>query len=196
MNSTVPLILVTGSRARRKLILAAGLPHRISFVTPHINEARLPREKPRAYVQRLARAKALSISVRRRNLLIIAVDTVVVIDGEVIGKPRDVKDAKRMLKRLSGRWHTIMSGLAVRDVASGRVRVAVATTRVKFLKLTSMMIDDYVKSGEPFGKAGGYAVQGKGVVFIDEIRGSLTNVIGLPLAALVKLIPRRHQMRE
>ncbi|MBI4126947.1 MAG: septum formation protein Maf, partial [Deltaproteobacteria bacterium] len=145
-------------------------------------------ETPRAHVRRLARAKALAIRPKRKNVIVIGVDTVVVLDRTILGKPRDALHARRLLKKLSGRWHTVMSGLAVRDVAHGTMRVRDASTRVKFAKLTREQIEWYVKTGEPFGKAGAYAIQGKGAAFLEHIQGSLTNVIGLPMELLTAML--------
>lgn len=184
------LILATRSPARRKLLSNAGLGRRLSFAVSNIDESIWQGETPRAHVRRLARAKACAIQPKRRNSIVIGVDTVVVLGRKIIGKPRDADHARRLLRQLSGRWHMVVSGLAVRDVACGIIRVRVATTRVKFMKLSREQIEWYVKTGEPFGKAGAYAIQGKGAVFIEKIQGSLTNVIGLPMELLMGLLPK------
>ena len=181
------LILATRSKARRNLLANAGFGYHLRFSISNADETLRRKETPIAHVRRLARAKTMAI-LPRRNAIIIGVDTIVVLGKEIIGKPKNVSDARRILRKLSGRWHTVVSGLAVRDMARRTMRVRVVKTRVKFAKLSHQRIEWYVKTGEPFGKAGAYAVQGKGVAFIDAIRGSITNVIGLPMDILERLL--------
>ena len=116
----------------------------------------------------------------------LAADTVVDVDGEVLGKPLDADDARRMLRRLSGRSHRVHTGVAVRS--AGHVEVEVVTTIVTFVPLTDETIDGYLATGEPFDKAGAYAIQGAGGTFVDAVRGSHSNVVGLPLTTVARLL--------
>jgi len=119
---------------------------------------------------------------------VLAADTVVVAGGEILGKPRDTGDAERMLRRLSGAVHDVLTAVVVRS-ASGETS-EVVTTRVHFLRLTEAEIAWYVASGEPDGKAGAYAIQGRAARFIDRIEGSWSNVVGLPIATVYRLVER------
>jgi septum formation protein len=119
---------------------------------------------------------------------VLAADTIVTIDGEILGKPADAVDARRMLARLSGRTHEVHTGVAVR--AGERTELDVVTTRVSFVALTPAAVEWYVAGGEPLDKAGAYAIQGAGGIFVESIRGSVSNVVGLPLTATVDLLRR------
>jgi septum formation protein len=141
-------------------------------------------ERPRDLVARLAAAKAAVVD----GPLVLAADTTVEVDGEILGKPVDGADARRMLRRLSGRTHHVHTGVAAR--AGERLELDVVTTAVTFVPLVPTAVDWYVATGEPFDKAGGYAVQGVGGVFVESIRGSVSNVVGLPLAPTVDLLRR------
>ena len=151
-----------------------------------IDEARLPGEPPLAYVERVARAKASAGAARDPGRVVIAADTAVVLENEVFGKPRDAIDAARMLRALSGRAHEVMTGVAV--AGSGQHRAFVERTPVWFSELSAGDIADYVASGEPFDKAGAYAIQGRASRFIPRIHGSYSNVVGLPIAPLTDLL--------
>jgi septum formation protein len=133
-------------------------------------------------VRRLAVAKALAVE----GDPVLAADTIVEVDGEILGKPLDAADARRMLGRLSGRSHHVHTGVAVRS--GERVEVDVATTMVRLVALTDAAVEWYLATGEPFDKAGAYAVQGAGGVFVEAIRGSVSNVVGLPLATAASLL--------
>lgn len=174
-----------------KLILASSSPRRIHYlkelgirfrgVSPDVDETRRPRETPRAYVRRLALAKASAVAARYRNAWVVAADTTVVLDGHVLGKPRDDKDARSMLRRLSGRAHHVLSGIALVREADGASRSAVSQTRVFIRPLTESDIRWYVGTGEPLDKAGGYGAQGKGGLLVARVEGSFSNVVGFPL---------------
>lgn len=151
-----------------------------------IDETQLPLETPATYVQRLAREKALAtVNSANPNEVVLGADTTVVIDGQVLGKPVDVADALHMLEALSGRWHEVLTGVAL--LCASESRTEVASTRVKFVKMTAEEIRWYVASGEPFDKAGGYAIQGRGSLFVEQIAGSYSNVVGLPLETVYRL---------
>lgn len=119
--------------------------------------------------------------------LVLAADTIVVIDGEMLGKPRDPGDARRMLRRIAGRRHEVLTGVALHDAASGRRAAAVASSQVEMARMSDEEIAWYVSTGEPLDKAGAYAVQGLGALFVESIHGNYTNVVGLPLPATYRL---------
>ncbi len=186
LTSPAPYRLVLASRSPRRaeLLTAAG----IAFVSRsvEIDETQLPVETAETYVQRLSREKALAaVSPSDTNEVVLGADTTVVIDGQVLGKPVDVDDAIRMLDALSGRWHEVLTGVTL--LRASQSRSEVASTRVKFATLTAQEIRWYVTSREPFDKAGGYAIQGRGSLFVEQIAGSYSNVVGLPLETVYRL---------
>lgn len=165
-------------------------------MVPHVDETPRPGEDPSAYVERLARQKVLAVAEdiaadaahADDDRLIIAADTTVDLDGEILGKPVDLDDARRMLKRLSGRAHYVHTGIAV--LQSGRLESGVDETRVQMTPITDHALEWYLGTGEPFDKAGAYALQGTGSVFVSRVSGSVSNVIGLSLTLLVDLTRR------
>jgi septum formation protein len=177
------IILASGSPRRRELLDTLGVA--FDIVPADIDESVLEGEEPVEYVLRLGEQKAAAVSVLHPERLVIAADTTVDVDGEILGKPIDADDARRMLRLLSGRQHRVHTGLAV---CRGEQRLtAVETTVVTFAALDDAIVDWYVGTGEPFDKAGGYGMQGKASVLVERIDGSVTNVIGLPLALLQRL---------
>lgn len=151
-----------------------------------VDESLLPDESPRDYVLRLATEKASAQA--HPGELVLAADTTVVLDGEILGKPRDDEDARRMLRLLSGREHTVLTGVALQD-ASGKA-AEVDETRVRFAPLSDGEIDWYVATGEPRDKAGAYAIQGLGSLFVEAVEGSWSNVVGLPVPRTYRLFAR------
>jgi septum formation protein len=143
-------------------------------------------EPPGEHVRRLARQKAETAFAAHPNAVALGADTIVVISGEIMGKPRDAQDAIRMLRLLSGREHEVLTGVAI--VAARGVIVEVARTRVWVNPLNDAEIEDYVATGEPLDKAGAYAIQGLGSRFIDRIQGSYSNVVGLPVSLVYRLL--------
>lgn len=141
---------------------------------------------PKTVVAKLAERKALAAAERFPGDVVLAADTLVSVNGESLGKPRDAEDAIRMLRLLSGAWHQVHTGVCV--IADGRHFPAQAVTRVLFTRLSDEEIAAYVKSGEPFGKAGAYAIQGTASMYIEEIMGSYTNVVGLPTSKVRALL--------
>ena len=173
-----PLVLASTSPRRRELLARIGLtPARIA--APEIDESPLKGELPRAYVARLAEAKALAVE-RAAGEVVLAGDTTVAVGRRILEKPADEADLRRMLALMSGRRHHVWSGVCVVE-ADGRPRVRVVDTIVAFKALSAAEIDWYVASGEGMGKAGGYAIQGKAEVFVRFLSGSHSNVVGLPL---------------
>ena len=172
------LVLASASPRRRALLRLAGLEPEVR-PTP-VNEAVGPDESPATYVARVARTKAHAV---RRDLgeVVIAADTTVVLDGAPLGKPDSDAHALRLLRALAGRSHEVVTGVAVLDGA-GRLSELTVETRVVMTELDDEEIEAYVATGEPFGKAGGYAIQGRAAGFVERIEGSWTSVVGLPLA--------------
>ena len=180
------LILASTSPRRAEILRTVGWPFESCPVD--IDEGRRPGEKAATYVQRLAVEKAQAAAVvRGAGSTIIAADTVVVIDEEILGKPHDEDDARRMLRQLSGQWHQVLTGIALINGAPAEIRVAHETTEVKFAAMSQDEIDWYVSSGEPMDKAGAYAIQGLGSRFIEGIRGDYFTVVGLPVRLLYEL---------
>ncbi len=189
------LVLASGSPRRADLLRQIGL--RFEVLVPELDEERLVRSvpaasgSPAAIALLLARAKAREIASCRADSLILAADTVVVSGAEeVLGKPADDADALRMLCALSGRTHRVITGTVLLDAAAGTEARAGPTTRVRMRTLPAEVMAAYVASGEPRGKAGGYAIQGRGALLVSGIRGSFTNVVGLPLEILEDLFGR------
>jgi septum formation protein len=183
VNSTPDLILASASPRRRELLERIGLA--LEVVPADLDETPQPGESARPYAVRLAAEKCAAAVARRGgdDPAVVAADTVVVVAGEILGKPADEADAAAMLRRLSGRRHEVITAYHIRHRGAAAERAV--TTAVTFRLLAPAEIDAYVASGEWRGKAGGYAVQGIAALFATELRGSLTNVIGLPLAEVV-----------
>lgn len=179
------IILASASPRREQLLKQIGLGFRI--IPSEAAEDKIAASLPEQYVQKCALAKALMIRQQVNPAdIVIGADTVVVLDGVIYGKPNDAADAKRMLAGLAGRTHSVWSGLAVVS-AQGQVTQAVET-RVTLALLSSQQIERYVASGEPMDKAGAYAIQGLGAIFVERIEGCYYNVVGLPLQALTQIL--------
>ncbi|MBI4211965.1 MAG: septum formation inhibitor Maf [Deltaproteobacteria bacterium] len=188
VNVHRPLCLASGSPARKKLLEEAGLSFHVCVTG--VDETELPGESVQDYVVRLATEKAHAALKKHGDALVIGVDTTVLFQGKIIGKPDDAAHAREMLTLLSGEWHDVITGLAVGDVH--HLKAVVATTRVKMRALSTAELDAYVATGEPLGKAGAYAIQGLGKNLVEKIEGSYTNVVGLPMEALEDLLRRLH----
>lgn len=189
-KSEARLILASGSPRRTEILRNAGFEFEIHATDA--DETRRARESAARYVRRVATAKtraaAEEFAGKSGRTIVIGADTVVLASGKILGKPLDVKDARRMLRMLSGKTHRVLTGLAIVSLPDGAERHHVETTRVRFRKMSNAEIDDYIATGEPFGKAGAYAIQGIGGRYITEIEGCYFNVVGLPLARLCKLL--------
>jgi len=185
-----------------KLILASGSPRRAEILTAvgwefdkkvaDIDETEFSGEKPEDYVQRLARTKAETVAANYKNALVLGADTIVVIDNQIIGKPKDLEDARRMLRMLSGNWHEVLTGVALVKVSEGDfdTKVDLQSTRVKFAEMNDAEIEFLVEKGEPLDKAGAYAVQAQAALFIEEIVGDYWNVVGLPVNLVYELLKK------
>jgi septum formation protein len=179
---TTPVILASSSPRRRELLTLIGLRHEV--LPANVDETLLPGEIPWAYAERLARAKAQAVA--RPGFVSIGSDTIVVVDGEVLGKPADAADAKQMLQRLSGRAHVVMTAIAV--AFDGKVTSDVVKVGVTFRSLRDDEIDDYIATGEPMDKAGAYGIQGFGATIVDGVDGDYFAVMGLPVNRMIRLL--------
>jgi septum formation protein len=193
-----------------RLILASGSPRRAEILnsvgwqfTKHsadVDESVSGGETPEDYVRRLAKEKAEAVARHYENALVLGADTTVVINNEIIGKPIDLDDARAMLRKLSGNWHEVLTGVALTEVSSSEFEAAslktvvgLERTRVKFAEMTEAEIEFLTEFGEPLDKAGAYAVQAQAALFIEGIEGDYWNVVGLPINLVYKLV---RKMRE
>ncbi len=183
--SLEPLVLASASPRRAEILRAVGW--RFEAQAADLDETMLAGENATAYVERLARAKAGAVAAARLFGLVLGADTVVVVDGRVLGKPRGRDEAREMLELLSGREHEVLTGVALIRAESKRIVVAHERTRVRFGALAPDEIDWYVATGEPMDKAGAYAIQGRAALLIDRVEGDYWNVVGLPVRLVYKL---------
>ena len=182
--TAVRVVLASGSPRRRELLNMIGVRHEV--MPADIDERYLPGEDPLAHAERLAREKAAAVAPRAGNSLIIAADTIVVIDGEVLGKPCDRGEAAEMLRRLAGRSHTVHTAVAIRY--GGSEASAVESPSVTFRPLDAEVIEAYIATGEPMDKAGSYGIQGFGATLVSRVEGDYFAVMGLPLNRTMQLI--------
>jgi len=183
------IYLASGSPRRRELLQQIGVPFRV--VGAAVDEAVRPGEAPAAYVERLAAAKAdagLAGSRDEADVPVLAADTAVVLGGKVLGKPADRQDAEHMLRQLSGRTHEVLTAIALLTVSGLESRIS--RSEVTFRSLAAEEIQDYWETGEPADKAGAYAIQGRAAVFIADLRGSYSGVMGLPLFETADLLSK------
>ena len=178
-----PLILASGSPRRKEILDTMGLEFSVDVSDADESFAGTPEEM----VLELSRRKALAVASRHSGAMILAADTLVFGD-KVLGKPHSAEEAKRMLAGLSGRWHSVYTGVTMIDTRSGKTLSRADVTRVHFVALTAQDIDAYVATGEPLDKAGAYGIQGRGGMFIDRIEGSYSNVVGLPMALVRSML--------
>lgn len=182
--SGVRVVLASSSPRRRDLLSMIGIPYDV--MPADIDERYLPGEDPPAHAERLAREKAAAVAARVHGALVIAADTIVVVDGDVLGKPRDEADASAMLRRLSGRSHLVHTAVAVRYDA--REAFGVESPCVTFRALDDEHIAAYIDTGEPMDKAGAYGIQGFGATLVTRVEGDYFAVMGLPLQRTVALV--------
>jgi len=178
------LVLASASPRRQELLRAAGIPFDVQ--PADIAEHPLLGEGAREYAERLAREKALAIAEKRPTDVVIGADTVVVVDGQILGKPTDAADAAHMLRSLSGRQHQVITGVCL--VAGSRCSVTSETTTVEVSEIGEREIADYIASGEPMDKAGAYAIQGIASKWIPRVEGDYSNVVGLPVALVYRML--------
>jgi septum formation protein len=184
ISLSASLILASASPRRQELLRSVGL--KFQIIPAHVNENCLAGESPRQHVKRLASDKAMVIAKKYPEAWVLGADTIVFIDGIVLGKPENKTQARKMLWKLSGREHKVFTGFTIAHVATDIYRTKVIQSAVQFKTIRPEEMDWYVASDEPYDKAGGYAVQGQGAYFIRSIRGSYTNVIGLPLCEVLE----------
>jgi septum formation protein len=182
------IILASSSPRRKKLLEQIGLPVKVdpSAIVETLN----PRLKPRSQVEQLSLEKATAVAGKYPNALILAADTVVVFQNEIIGKPSTPEEAKRILGKLSGVSHTVITGFTIIDSEKNKTLTKSVETTVHFKKLSKKEIENYVATGEPMDKAGAYGIQEKGAVFIERIEGDFFTVVGLPLHVVVDAFKR------
>lgn len=184
-----PLILASQSPRRKSLLKQIGMKFRV--IPSRAAEVFSSRQSPGENAQRIALEKAIDVAARLQRGIVIGADTIVVLDHHVLGKPKSKDDAKRMLRLLSGREHSVFTGFALRDVETGKHISGVEETKVRFRKLTEKEIADYVNSGSPMDKAGSYGIQDDfGAVFIERVNGCFYNVVGFPLARFYSTLQR------
>jgi septum formation protein len=184
-----PLVLASASPRRRRLLEILKI--KFEVIPSQVAETESSGETPQEHVSRLAQAKAREVGSKSSDCWVLGADTIVFIDGEILGKPQDEHEAFGMLKKISGRNHQVLTGFFIYCPELGESAQGVVETSVKIKKLSENEIYGYIRSGEPFDKAGAYAVQGIGMFMVEKVMGSPTNVIGLPVcevtAALRKL---------
>ncbi len=187
---------------KQKIILASKSPRRAEILravgwefetkAANIDETRRETEDAVSYVERLAHEKAATIAQRATGDVVLGADTVVVIEGQILGQPRDDDDARRMLASLSGKWHEVLTGVALVR-GDGDPLIEHQSTRVRFCGLSREEIDWYVATGEPRDKAGAYAIQGRAGIFIERIEGDYFNIVGLPVRLVYEMMQRMEQ---
>ena len=182
------IILASASPRRAELLRAAGIDFDVR--PADIDEAIRPGEAPGDYVSRLAEAKARTVHERDGNQTVLAADTAVVVDGQILGKPMDEADAKRMLRMIGGRTHEVLTAVSLFHPGE-IVDTRIDATTVEFAELSDAAIEWYVSSGEPMDKAGAYAVQGLASRFVTRVEGSYSNVVGLPIALVYQMLTNK-----
>jgi len=181
-------VLASGSPRRRELLAGIGLPFEV--IVSDLEEKREDGEPVDAYVKRLAIDKAASVAERAPDAWILAADTVVYLDGIVLEKPLSRSDAIRMLSTIAGREHTVFTGVTLRHASRDYTDTSVTASKVRMIPLSAREIEWYVDTGEPMDKAGAYAIQGIGAMFIESVDGNYSNVVGLPLSEVSVMLKR------
>ncbi len=180
------MILASSSPRRREILSNLGIA--FTVLSEEIKEEQREGEAPSSYVIRLAVQKALAVAKNLQHGVVIGADTIVLLDGKILGKPKNEAEAKEMLSSLSGREHIVITGIGIVDIDNNRTLSGQQQTIVYFRRLTDQEIDCYVATREPLDKAGGYGIQGKGGFLIRRIEGDYFNVVGLPVSLLYELL--------
>lgn len=180
------LILASGSPRRSEILNSVGW--EFTKIVADVDETEFEGENPADYVQRLAKTKAEAVFVNYSDSIVLGADTTVVIDDQIIAKPVDLDDARRMLRLLSGRTHEVLTGIAL--AKNGETLVGLQRTKVKFVEMNDEQIEYLVEFGEPLDKAGAYAVQAQAALFIEGIEGDYWNVVGLPISLVYELVKK------
>ena len=184
ISISFPFILASASPRREELLRSVGLKFKI--LPASVNEDYIDGETPRQHVRRLSQDKARALAHKYPDAWVLGADTIVVIDNLILGKPQNKTQARQMLERLSGREHKVFTGFTLARTSAQVAKTKVIQSAVKFKPISTEEMEWYISCDEPYDKAGGYAVQGKGAYFIQAIRGSYTNVIGLPLCEVLE----------
>ncbi|OQY46915.1 MAG: septum formation protein Maf [Desulfobacteraceae bacterium 4572_87] len=185
IDETHPLVLASASPRRKRLLARMNIPHRV--VVSHVNEERTD-ESPENFCRSLALLKAREVDIRENGSWILGADTLVVAGGRALGKPESHEAAREMISLLSGKNHQVITGFCVLNPHGMIAHSEVVTTEVRFKPLSEEEITGYIRTHEPFGKAGAYAIQGVGAFMVEAISGSYTNVVGLPMCAFIKAL--------
>ena len=193
-NAMIDFILASGSPRRKELLELIGLEFKV--IVSQADEDSVSKDlKPELYVQELALLKASATAkevLRNKNAVIISADTIVTLDGQILGKPKDEDDAFNMLSKLSGREHEVYTGYCVMRISNGKAVCGKVRTKVKFKDLSDDKIRGYINSGEPMDKAGAYGIQGKGSLLVKKIDGDYFNVVGLPVSELNRILKKEY----
>jgi len=180
------IILASASPRRKELLEKTGLRFKVE---PSNYEEVIPSEtEPHELAQKISLEKAKVVASKHQNVIVIAADTFIVFGGKILGKPHTEKEARKMLEAISGKSHSVITGFSIIDTSNNKALSKSVETKIYVRKLTLAEIDAYVKSREPLDKAGAYAIQGLGAVFVEKIEGDYFNVIGLPLSALTEAL--------
>jgi len=188
------IILASQSPRRKYLLEQAGII--FSVIPSTIEEQRQPGEAPQTYVERLSREKALDVAGHHDTAWVIGADTIVVVDNTLLEKPLNTDHARQMLEQLSGRTHTVFTGVTLCSPGGTKVITCHVKTQVEFKTLTPAEISWYISTREPFDKAGAYAIQGLGTFLVRGIHGSYTNVVGLPVCEVIELLIKENVIRS
>lgn len=181
------IILASSSPRRRELLTQAGIPFKV--VPGGVDEDMVKlKGTPAQKAEQLARMKAEDVAKKADSGIVLGADTIVVCDDEIFGKPADEAHARRMLGRLSGRLHLVITGVALVNAKTGEIKSGHEITKVRFAELTKDEIDAYLRTGEHLGKAGAYAIQGKAALFVKSLNGCYSNVVGLPLQRVYRML--------
>lgn len=180
--------IVLASESTRRVDILRTLGISFSIIPPDIDETKRKEETPQEFVNRIAFEKASKVGKHFPDKWVIAADTIVVLKGKVLGKPKNERDAFNMLRSLSGKWHKVITGYCVVNLLKNIVYRDIVETKVFVRDMTDEEIHRYIKTSEPMGKAGSYAVQGKGGYMVKEIKGSYTNVVGLPICEIAEAL--------
>lgn len=181
-----PIILASASPRRQQLLLQLGL--KFSVEPSYLDENPDTTMDFGPLAAKMAHSKAMAVASKHDEGLVIGADTIVVLDDRILGKPGTFEEAEEMLRILSGRWHKVFTGVSLVDAATKRHIKEFEESRVKFKVLSSLEIQNYIKTGEPMDKAGAYGIQGKGALFIEKIEGDYYNIVGLPLFKLSQML--------
>jgi septum formation protein len=189
-TTIAPLILASSSPRRQQMLRTMGLD--FSIAPAEVDETPRPGDTPQAFASRMAAAKARTVASSRPDAWVLGADTVVILDGVILGKPKDRDDALAILRLLVGRTHQVLSAICLCSLAQGIEQTEVDSTEVTFTAATDQLLKAYIATGEPLDKAGAYGIQGAGAFLVRRIEGSCANVIGLPIDRVIALLLRRR----